>query len=262
MCIRDSFHISQFHLPIVRRLPVAHVTTMHGRLDMPELAPLFAEFQDVPVVSISDAQREPLPEAGWIGTIYHGLPLDLLSFDPGPGQYLAFLGRIAREKRVDRAIAIASACGQRLRIAAKVDPADLDYFEQEIRPLLDNPLVEFMGEINEQEKGPFLGQATALLFPIDWPEPFGLVMIEALACGVPVVAFRGGSVPEVIDHGVTGFIVDSVEEAIAATRRVHHLDRQRCREVFEQRFNATRMALDHVAPVSYTHLTLPTIYSV
>jgi len=241
------FHISQFHLPIVRRLPVAHVTTMHGRLDMPELAPLFAEFQDVPVVSISDAQREPLPEAGWIGTIYHGLPLDLLSFDPGPGQYLAFLGRIAREKRVDRAIAIASACGQRLRIAAKVDPADLDYFEQEIRPLLDNPLVEFIGEINEQEKGPFLGQATALLFPIDWPEPFGLVMIEALACGVPVVAFRGGSVPEVIDHGVTGFIVDSVEEAIAATRRVHHLDRQRCREVFEQRFNATRMALDHVA---------------
>ena len=241
------FHISQFHLPIVRRLPVAHVTTMHGRLDMPELAPLFAEFQDVPVVSISDAQREPLPEAGWIGTIYHGLPLHLLSFDPGPGQYLAFLGRIAREKRVDRAIAIASACGQRLRIAAKVDPADLDYFEHEIRPLLDNPLIEFIGEINEQEKGAFLGQATALLFPIDWPEPFGLVMIEALACGVPVVAFRGGSVPEVIDHGVTGFIVDSVEEAIAATRRVHYLDRQRCREVFEQRFNATRMALDHVA---------------
>ena len=241
------FHISQFHLPVVRRLPVAHVTTMHGRLDMPELAPLFAEFQDVPVVSISDAQREPLPEAGWIGTIHHGLPLHLLSFDPGPGQYLAFLGRIAREKRVDRAIAIASACGQRLRIAAKVDPADRDYFEQEIRPLLDNPLVEFVGEITEQEKGPFLGQATALLFPIDWPEPFGLVMIEALACGVPVVAFRGGSVPEVIDDGVTGFIVDSLEEAIVATRKVHHLDRQRCREVFEKRFNATRMARDHVA---------------
>jgi glycosyltransferase involved in cell wall biosynthesis len=241
------FHISQFHLPVVRRLPVAHVTTMHGRLDIPELVPLFAEFQDVPVVSISDAQRDPMPEAGWIATIHHGLPVDLLSFNPGPGKYLAFLGRIAREKRVDRAIAIATACGQPLRIAAKVDPADRDYFEDEIRPLLDNPLVEFIGEITEQEKGAFLGQATALLFPIDWPEPFGLVMIEALACGVPVVAFRGGSVREVIDDGVTGFIVDSLEDAIAATRNVDHLDRQRCREVFEQRFNATRMARDHVA---------------
>ncbi len=246
------FHISQFHLPVVRRLPVAHVTTMHGRLDLPELAPLFAEFQDVPVVSISDAQREPLPEAGWISTIHHGLPLHLLSFNPGPGKYLAFLGRIALEKRVDRAIAIATACGQQLRIAAKVDPADRDYFEHEVRPLLDNPLVEFIGEINEQDKGAFLGQATALLFPIDWPEPFGLVMIEALACGVPVVAFRGGSVPEVIDDGVTGFIVDSLEDAIAATQKVHRLDRRRCREVFERRFTATRMAVDHVA--LYEHL--------
>jgi glycosyltransferase involved in cell wall biosynthesis len=241
------FHISQFHLPIARRLPVAHVTTMHGRLDMPELEPLFAEFQDVPLVSISDAQREPLPEAGWIGTIHHGLPIDLLQFDPGPGRYLAFLGRISREKRVDRAIAIATACGQPLRIAAKVDPADREYFEHEIRPLLDNPLVEYIGEISEYEKGPFLGQATALLFPIDWPEPFGLVMIEALACGVPVIAFRGGSVPEVIDDGVTGFIVDSLEEAVAAARNAPHLDRARCRGVFEQRFNATRMAQAHVA---------------
>ena len=240
------FHISQFHLPVVRRLPVAHVTTMHGRLDMPELVPLFAEFQDVPLVSISDAQREPLPEAGWISTIHHGLPLHLLPFAPGPGKYLAFLGRIAREKRVDRAIAIADACGLQLRIAAKVDPADRDYFEHEIRPLLDNPLVQFIGEINEQEKAEFLGQATALLFPIDWPEPFGLVMIEALACGVPVIAFRRGSVPEVIDDGVTGFIVDSVEEAVAATRRIHDLDRGTCRDVFEHRFNATRMARDHV----------------
>jgi glycosyltransferase involved in cell wall biosynthesis len=241
------FHISQFHLPVARRLPVAHVTTMHGRLDMPELEPLFAEFQDVPLVSISDAQREPLPEAGWIGTIHHGLPIDLLQFDPGPGRYLAFLGRISREKRVDRAIAIATACGQPLRIAAKVDPADREYFEHEIRPLLDNPLVEYIGEISEYEKGPFLGQATALLFPIDWPEPFGLVMIEALACGVPVIAFRGGSVPEVIDDGVTGFIVDSLEEAVAAARNAPHLDRARCRGVFEQRFNATRMAQAHVA---------------
>ena len=241
------FHVAQFHLPIARRLPVAHVTTMHGRLDMPELEPLFTEFQDVPLVSISDAQREPLRDAGWIGTIHHGLPIDLLPFDPGPGKYLAFLGRISREKRVDRAIAIATACGQPLRIAAKVDPADRDYFEDEIRPLLDNPLVDFIGEINEYEKGPFLGQAAALLFPIDWPEPFGLVMIEALACGVPVVAFRGGSVAEVIDEGVTGFIVDSVEDAIAATRQVHHLDRQRCRDVFEHRFNVTRMAREHIA---------------
>jgi glycosyltransferase involved in cell wall biosynthesis len=241
------FHISAFHLPVARRLPVAHLTTMHGRLDMPELEPLFAEFQDVPIISISDAQREPLREAGWIGTIHHGLPIDLLPFAPGPGSYLAFLGRISREKRVDRAIAIATACGQPLRIAAKVDPADRDYFKDEIRPLLDNPLVEFIGEISECEKGPFLGQASALLFPIDWPEPFGLVMIEALACGVPVVAFRGGSVPEVIDHGVTGFIVNSVEDAIAATRNVHLLDRQRCRNVFERRFNVTRMAREHVA---------------
>jgi glycosyltransferase involved in cell wall biosynthesis len=241
------FHISQFHLPVARRLDVAHVTTMHGRLDIPELRPLYGEFDDVPVVSISDAQREPLPEAGWVGTVYHGLPLDLLRFSPGPGKYLAFVGRIAREKRVDRAIAIATACGLPLRIAAKVDPADREYFEREIRPLLDNPLVEYIGEINEAEKEAFLGGATALLFPIDWPEPFGLVMIEALACGVPVVAFRGGSVPEVIDHGVTGFIVDSLEEAVAATANVHRLNRQRCRAEFEQRFNATRMALDYAA---------------
>src|SRR5262245_55816895 len=240
------FHISHFHLPVVRRLSVAHVTTMHGRLDIPELVPLFTEFQDVPLVSISDAQRGPLPEAGWIGTIHHGVPLHLLPFAPGPGKYLAFLGRIAREKRVDRAIAIATACGQPLRIAAKVDPADRDYFEHEIRPLLDNPFVEFIGEINEQEKAAFLGEASALLFPIDWPEPFGLVMIEAFACGVPVVAFRGGSVPEVIDDGVTGFVVDSLEDAIAATRNVHQLNRQRCRDVFEHRFDATRMAREHI----------------
>lgn len=241
------FHISQFHLPIARRLDVAHVTTLHGRLDIPELGPLYREFRDAPLVSISDAQREPLPDAGWVGTVLHGLPLDLLRFSPDPGSYLAFVGRIAPEKRVDRAIAIATACGLPLRIAAKVDEADREYFEREISPLLDNPLVEYIGEINEAQKETFLGGATALLFPIDWPEPFGLVMIEALACGVPVVAFRGGSVPEVIDHGVTGFIVDSLEEAVAATANVHRLDRQRCRAEFERRFNATRMALDYVA---------------
>jgi glycosyltransferase involved in cell wall biosynthesis len=187
-----------------------------------------------------------LPDAGWIGTVYHGLPLDLLRFHPGPGRYLAFLGRIAPEKRVDRAIAIATACGQPLLIAAKVDPADRDYFERDIRHLLDNPLVEFIGEISEEQKSDLLGGATALLFPIDWPEPFGLVMIEALACGVPVVAFRGGSVPEVIDHGVTGFIVDTLEDAIAAMRCVHRLSRPQCRAVFERRFSVTRMAADHV----------------
>ena len=240
------FHISQFHFPIARRLPVAHVTTLHGRLDIPEIEPLYREFQDIPVVSISDAQREPIPDAGWAGTIQHGLPLDLLHFHEGPGDYLAFVGRIAPEKRVDRAIAIATACGQRLRIAAKVDPADRDYFDREIRHLLDNPLIEYIGEIDEVQKDAFLGNATALLFPIDWPEPFGLVMIEALACGVPVVAFRGGSVPEIIDDGVTGFIVDTLDDAITATRNVSRLDRRSCRTVFEQRFSVTRMAEDYV----------------
>jgi glycosyltransferase involved in cell wall biosynthesis len=239
------FHVSQFHFPLARRLPTAHITTLHGRLDIPELRPLYQEFNDIPVVSISDAQREPLLDAGWVGTIHHGLPLDLLRFQPRPGRYLAFVGRIAREKRVDRAIAIATACGQPLRIAAKVDPADREYFEREIRHLLDNPLVEFIGEISEAQKSDFLGGATALLFPIDWPEPFGLVMIEALACGVPVVAFRGGSVPEIIDHGETGFIVDTLDEAIEATRNVHRLGRRQCRASFERRFNVTRMAAEY-----------------
>jgi glycosyltransferase involved in cell wall biosynthesis len=240
------FHISQFHFPLARRLPVPHVTTLHGRLDIPELPPLYAEFADIPVISISDAQRIPLPVAGWVATVYHGLPLDLLTFHPGPGKYLAFLGRIAPEKRVDRAIAIATASGLPLRIAAKIDPADRQYFEREIRYLLDHPLVEFIGEINEAQKSDFLGHATALLFPIDWPEPFGLVMIEALACGVPVVAFRGGSVSEVIDDGETGFIVDTVEEAIEATQSVDRFSRRHCRDVFERRFSVTRMATDHV----------------
>jgi glycosyltransferase involved in cell wall biosynthesis len=170
------------------------------------------------------------------------MPLDLLRFHPGPGEYLAFVGRISPEKRVDRAIAIATGCGQPLKIAAKIDPADGDYFERAIKPLLDHPLVEYVGEINEQQKDDFLGRATALLFPIDWPEPFGLVMIEAMACGTPVVAFRGGSVEEVVDHGVTGFIVDTIDAAIAATRAAASLARSRCREVFERRFNVTRMA--------------------
>ena len=240
------FHIAQFHFPSARRLTVPHVTTLHGRLDIPQFAPLYKEFSDIPVVSISDAQRGPLPDARWIATVHHGLPSDLLPFQPAPEGYLAFIGRVSPEKRVDRAIAIATACGVKLRIAAKVDPADREYFERDIRHLFDNPLVEFIGEIGEAQKAAFLGGARALLFPIDWPEPFGLVMIEALACGTPVVAFRGGSVPEVIDDGVTGFVVDTMPDAIEATRHVHRLSREQCRRTFERRFNVTRMAADYV----------------
>ena len=240
------FHVGHIHFPLVRRLGVPHVTTLHGRLDLPELVPLFAEFGDVPVISISDAQREPLPHAKWVATILHGLPPGLMRFDPRGGDYLAFLGRISPEKRVDRAIAIATSVGWPLKIAAKVDQADADYFERDIRPLLDHPLVDFIGEIGEADKSAFLGGARALLFPIDWPEPFGLVMIESLACGTPVVAFRGGSVEEVLEDGVTGFIVDTLDEAIAATRRIGAIDRQACRGAFERRFTARRMAREHV----------------
>jgi glycosyltransferase involved in cell wall biosynthesis len=240
------FHIAPFHFPVARRLETAHVTTLHGRLDLPELRPLFREFRDIPLVSISDAQRAPLPEAGWFATVHHGLPHDLLEFHPRHEGYLAFLGRVSPEKRLDRAIAIATACGRRLRVAAKVDPVDRDYFDHQIRPLLDNPLVEFIGEIGDEQKGEFLGRAEALLFPIDWPEPFGLVMIEALACGVPVIAFRGGSVPEVLEDGVTGFVVGTLEEAIEAARRIGEIDRHACRAAFELRFSAGRMAADHV----------------
>ena len=185
------FHIGHFHFPLLRRLDVPHVTTLHGRLDLPELGPLYDEFSEMPLISISDAQRRPLSKANWVATIPHGLPETLFHFQPEPEGYLAFLGRISPEKRVDRAIAIATALGWPLKIAAKVDPADVEYFERDIPPLLKNPLVEFIGEIDETQKNRFLGRARALLFPIDWPEPFGLVMIESLACGTPVVAFRG-----------------------------------------------------------------------
>jgi len=240
------FHIAPLHFSMARRLTVPHVTTLHGRLDLPEIITLYSEFSDVPFVSVSDAQREPLPDQNWIGTVYHGLPNRELQFSGGSGGYLAFLGRISPEKRVDRAIDIAKACGCPLKIAAKVDPADQRYFEQEIKPLLDHPLVEYCGEIAESQKGAFLGAAKALLFPIDWPEPFGLVMIESLACGTPVVAIRGGSVPEVLEHGVNGFICDNLDEAIDATRRIHALDRRACRRAFERRFSAARMAEEYV----------------
>ena len=240
------FHVAPFHFSTARRLPTAHVTTLHGRLDLPDLQPLFEEFCDIPVISISNAQRTPLPSANWSGTVYHGIPAESFQFERQAGAYLAFLGRISPEKRVDRAIAIAKACGCPLRIAAKIDPVDAVYFEREIRPLLDHPLVTFLGEIGHTDKSEFLGGARALLFPIDWPEPFGLVMIEALACGTPVIAFRGGSVDEVIEDGVDGFIVESLEQAIDAVRRVHTLDRRACRESFDRRFRVERMACDYV----------------
>jgi glycosyltransferase involved in cell wall biosynthesis len=240
------FHTAHIHFPALPRLLAPHVTTVHGRLDLPELVPFYDEFSDVPVISISDAQRAPLPHAGWLATIYHGLPETAFRFRPHDEGYFAFLGRVSPEKRVDRAIAIATALGAPLRIAAKVDAADRDYFNRDIRPLLDHPLVTFAGEIDDDEKNRFLGGARALLFPIDWPEPFGLVMIEALACGTPVVAFRGGSVEEVIDPGRTGFIVDTVQEAIGAARRIPTIDRRVCRRTFEQRFTARRMARQHV----------------
>jgi glycosyltransferase involved in cell wall biosynthesis len=240
------FHIAPLHFSLARRISTPHVTTMHGRLDVPTIRPLYSEFAELPFVSVSDAQRAPLPHQNWVDTVYHGLPAGDLRFHPEQGSYLAFLGRIAREKRPDRAIAIAKACGMTLKIAAKVDPSDVDYFTSEIEPLLNDPLVEFIGEIGEGEKSEFLGHARALLFPIDWPEPFGLVMIESLACGTPVVAFRGGSVEEVIDHGVTGFVVDDLDQAITATRQVASLDRRACRQAFDERFSATRMVDDYV----------------
>jgi glycosyltransferase involved in cell wall biosynthesis len=236
------FHTDYLHFPLSSRLGGPRLTTLHGRLDLPDLPALYGTFRDEPLVSISDAQREPLAWANWKATVHHGLPPDLLRFSPGPGQYLAFLGRISPEKRPDRAIELARRAGLPLRIAAKVDSADRQYFHDRIEPLLDHPGVEFLGEIGERDKERFLGDALALLFPIDWPEPFGLVMIEAMACGTPVLAFRGGSVPEIIQDGVTGFVVNSMKEAEGALHRIGELDRRACREVFEARFTAARMA--------------------
>ncbi len=240
------FHIDYLHFPVTRRQRVSAVTTLHGRLDIPELVPLYQEFWDMNLVSISDAQRTPLSWANWAGTVYHGLPEDLYRLQTNPGDYLAFLGRISPEKRVDRAIEIAKRLDMPIKIAAKIDAADREYFEQKIQKLFDHPLVEYIGEIGEHEKGDFLGNARALLFPIDWPEPFGLVMIEAMACGTPVIAYPHGSVPEVLDEGTTGFIVNSIEEAVSAVRRLDSFDRTLCRRVFEERFSARRMAADYV----------------
>jgi glycosyltransferase involved in cell wall biosynthesis len=242
------FHMDMLHFPIFRHMAARTLTTLHGRLDLRDLQPFYRKFPELPLVSVSNHQRAPMPPVNWAGTVYHGLPLDLLRFNPAPaGDYLAFLGRLSPEKRPDRAIHIARRSKMRLRIAAKVDDADRQYFERNIRPLLDDPLVEFIGEIGEEQKSEFLGNAAALLFPIDWPEPFGLVMIEAMACGTPVIAYREGSVPEVIDEGTTGFMVRSIDEAVAALDKARALDRAAIRRRFEQRFSAERMARDYVA---------------
>jgi len=239
------FHTDYLNFPFSRHFRLPSVTTLHGRLDIADLMPLYRRFHDAPVISISHAQREPLPFAGWVGNVQHGLPADLLPFTEKPQGYLAFLGRISPEKRVDRAIHIAMRTGIPLKIAAKIDRADQEYFEK-IKSLLDQPGIEFVGEINDAQKGEFLGNASAYLFPIDWPEPFGLTMIEAMACGTPTIAFRRGSVPEVVDEGVTGSIVDDVKGAIQAVDRLEKIDRRLCRATFESRFTARRMAEEYV----------------
>ncbi len=240
------FHIDYIHYPIARRTSVPIVTTLHGRQDLPDLKALYGEFDDVPLISISSSQRSPIPHVNWQGTVYHGLPLSLYSHSEGPGSYLAFLGRISPEKRLDRAIEIAGRTGIPLRIAAKVDKADEEYFYKEIKPRLNHRDVIFLGEIGEDQKEHFLGNALALLFPIDWPEPFGLVMIESFACGTPVIAWPEGSVPEIIDEGVTGFICGDIDQAVEAVGKASALDRLACRKRFEERFSASRMAQDYL----------------
>ena len=239
------FHVEPLHLPLFENMAERTVTTMHGRLDLKDLPELYGCWPQFPLVSISNHQRRPLPQANWLDTIYHGLPIDLLQPGFETGGYLAFLGRISPEKRPDRAIEIAKRAGMPLKIAAKVDAVDRAYFHDTIEPLLDHPLVEWIGEIGDEEKSRFLRESAALVFPIDWPEPFGLVLIEAMACGTPVIAWGCGSVPEVIDDGVTGFIVGSMDEAVNAVGRVDSLDRRHIRAVFERRFSAPVMAANH-----------------
>jgi glycosyltransferase involved in cell wall biosynthesis len=241
------YHIDYLHFPLSICHKLHHVTTLHGRLDIPDLIPLYQRFPTMPVVSLSNSQRKPLEWINWQGTVYHGLPQNLYRFHEAPGKYLAFLGRISPEKRVDRAIQIARRLGMELKIAAKIDAVDREYFEAVIKPLLNNSLVEYIGEITEVEKDDFLGNAYALLFPIDWQEPFGLVMIEAMATGTPVIAFNCGSVPEVLNNGVSGFIVEDIDQAVKAVEQLSTLSRQECRREFDERFTAARMAKDYVA---------------
>lgn len=239
------FHTGYLHFQTCQHLMTPHITTHHGRLDIKEIYQLYWESRTVPVVSISDNQRSPIPWANWQGTVYNGIPKDILSFHEKPGNYLAFLGRISPEKRVDRAIEIAKQVGMKIKIAAKIDKVDQDYFKQYIKPLFNDPMVEFLGEIDDSEKNEFLGNAYALVFPIDWPEPFGLVMIEAMACGTPIVAYQRGSVPEIIAHGLNGFIVDNIQDAVSAVERIETLGRRQCRGFFEQNFTSRIMAQNY-----------------
>ena len=244
-------HLDFLGFPLSRRCATPVLTTLHGRLDLPELVPMYREYADMPVVSISNAQRLPLPNANWQGTVYHGLP-DLYTFHPNPGSYLAYLGRICPEKRPDHAIEIAKRVGIPLRMAAKIDPHDREYFETKIAPLLDHPLVEYLGEVTDAEKCDLLGNAVAVLCTYDWPEPFGIVLIEALACGTPVLAYRCGSIPEIIEDGVTGFICDNLDGMVAAIDRLPLIRRQRCRDSFKTRFTVERMVQDYLA--LYQHM--------
>jgi glycosyltransferase involved in cell wall biosynthesis len=241
------FHIETLQLPLMSRCPTPSLTTLHGRLDLPDLKPLYRRFKQHPLVSISASQRAPIAWASWLGTVHHGLPEDLYTFHPKPQDYFAFVGRVSPEKGLDRAIEIAIACDTPLRIAAKVDVHDRDYFERVIEPMLDHPLVTFVGEIGEDAKNDFIGNAKAFLMPVNWPEPFGLVIIESLACGTPVIAYGHGAIPELLDDGVTGFVVHDQHQAIAAARRIGEIDRAACREVFDRRFTSDVMARNYVA---------------
>ncbi len=241
-------HIDLLHYPMFQALAHKVVTTMHGRLDMPDFMPVYEAYPHMPLISISDSQRKPMPSnVNWLATVHHGLPPDVCPFNATGGDYLAFLGRVSPEKRPDRAIAIAKAAGVPLKIAAKVDRNDQEYFDTVIKPMLDHPLIDFIGEIDEREKCAFTGHAMALLFPIDWIEPFGLVMIEAMSAGTPVIAWNNGSVPEVIDHGVSGLVVESMDQATAAVAQIRDFDRAAVRRRFEARFTAERMAHNYVA---------------
>jgi len=242
------FHTDFFHFPILRNFSVPTLTTLHGRLDIPYISELYQEYKEYPLVSISDSQRAPIPGAHWCSTIHHGLPKQLYQFHGKKGSYAAFLGRISPEKRPDRAIEIANRAGIPLKIAAKIDPVDKGYYEEKIKPLIESSAdVEFVGEISDEEKNSFLGNASVLLFPIDWPEPFGLVMIEAMARGTPVIAFRNGSAPEVIDDGLTGFLVNSIDEAVEKIALIPELSRKKCFEVFEKRFSIEAVVKKYVS---------------
>ena len=239
-------HLEFLPFPLARRCSTPVVSTLHARLDLPEIFPLFKTFSDLPVVSISDAQRKPLPFLNWQATVHHGLPKDLYSFHAQSGKYLVFLGRVAPEKGLDQAIEIAKRVEMPLRIGAKIDPTNFQYYRAVIEPLLDHPLIEYVGEVTDLEKDDFLGDAYAQLCPYDWPEPFGLVFIESLACGTPVIAYRRGSLPEIIDHGVTGFLCETLDEMVQSVRHVSVIDRNRCRHAFDARFSTERMVQDYL----------------